>query len=371
MRIAFLTNNRFPPREGIARHVLEVGRRLARRGHAVTVHGRAPGEQQVDGARLIGRPDLPLGPARQLADWLHLRAWLANGADGADIIHAHLPLLPPLPIDRPLYVTVHSPMLTDAAAIRERGVKARLLKLQASLLSRRYEAWYLDHATCLLAVSRGVRDELDAAYGVPPDRVAVIPNGVDLEFFAGSPPGPRGHDVLFVGRLGYRKGLFRLLDAFARPAIPRTARLLLAGEGPLASALATYARELGIGERVTFLGFLSREQLRDALFAAACVVNPADYESGPLTLLEAMAAGTPVVSTPTGLASELGPEPPLLLSEPEPEALASTIAASLKSPDAAADRARRARRHVERHFGWDHVVDRLEQAYGCRDRLTP
>ncbi len=189
MRIAFLTNSRFPPREGIARHVLEVGRRLARRGHKVTIHGLGSGAKggasKLDGVRLIERPDPPFGPARQLTDWLRLRAWLARGADGADIVHVHLPLLPPLPIEQPLYVTIHSPMLTDAAAIREPGLKAQLLKLQARALSRRYELWYLHRAARLFAVSRGVRDELDAAYGVPPSQVAVIPNGVDLEFFAG------------------------------------------------------------------------------------------------------------------------------------------------------------------------------------------
>jgi glycogen(starch) synthase len=228
----------------------------------------------------------------------------------------------------------------------------------------------LHRAARLFAVSRGVRDELDAAYSVPPGQVAVIPNGVDLEFFAARPSRPRGRDVLYVGRLGYRKGLFRLLDAFARPSVPRDMRLLLAGEGPLAASLAAHARGLCIADRVLFLGFLTRDRLRVELHAAACVVNPADYETGPLTLLEAMAAGAPVVSTPTGLANELGPEPPLLLTAAEPDALAASIAACLDAPEAAAARAVRARRHVERHHGWEHIVDRLEQAYGCRGKLA-
>ena len=62
----------------------------------------------------------------------------------------------------------------------------------------------------------------------------------------------------------------------------------------------------GITARVRFAGFLDRAGVRDELRQAACFVNPADYETGPLTLLEAMACGTPVVSTATGLAAEMG-----------------------------------------------------------------
>ena len=85
----------------------------------------------------------------------------------------------------------------------------------------------------------------------------------------------------------------------------------------LVLTLVREAARLGIAGRVRFLGFLGREDLRAELQAAACVVNPADYESGPLTLLEAMAAGAPVVSTPTGLAREFGPRAPLLIARPE------------------------------------------------------
>ena len=155
-----------------------------------------------------------------------------------------------------------------------------------------------------------------------------------------------------------------MLDAFAR--LPRHLQLTLIGEGPLELALHRHAAGLGITARVRFAGFLDRAGVRAALQAAACFVNPADYESGPLTLLEAMACGTPVVSTATGLAAEMGPRPPLRLSAAEPAALAAAIWATLADSDATAARAVEARALVVARFGWERVVDRLEAVYGVR-----
>jgi glycogen(starch) synthase len=372
MRLAFLTNNRFPPREGIARHILEIGTRLRARGHEVVVLARgnafAPwAETMVAGLRVRHFPHYPLRPFHQALARGELAGWLREGADGADLVHAHLPLLPPLLTDRPLVVTVHSPMLQDTAAIAEPGLWPVLIKANARLFSRRYEQWYLDHASSVVAVSRQVADELAASYELRGRRPVVVPNGADTGFFGFAPLEGRAPVVLYVGRLGYRKGLFRLLEAFARiaPASPGL-ELALVGEGPLEQALRRRAASLGIAARVRFTGFLDRAGVRREMQAAACVVNPADYESGPLTLLEAMACGAPVVTTPTGLAAEMGIGAPLQLSAAEPEALADAVAAILAEPEAAAARARAARTFVVARYGWERAVDRLEAIYGVR-----
>jgi glycogen(starch) synthase len=375
MRLPFLTNNRFPPREGIGRHVLEVAGRLRQRGHAVTVLARggafAPWtETTVDGLRIRHYPHYPLRPLHHALDRAELAGWLHDGADGAELLHVHLPLLPPLPTARcrlPSVATIHSPMLRDTAAIVEPGLRTALIKVQARLFSFRYEQWYLDHAVALVAVSQKVAGELGASYRVrrqePP---VIVPNGVDTGFFAFTPfHGREELMALYVGRLGYRKGLFRLLDALAR--LPGLT-LVMAGEGPLDAALRRHAVKLGVASRVEFVGFLDRAGVRAQLRRAACFVNPADYETGPLTLLEAMAAGTPVVSTPTGLAAEMGREPPLLLAAADPTALADAIRTTLTDPEAAAARAIRARALVARDHDWEQVVDRLESVYGVPAR---
>lgn len=371
MRLAFVTNNRFPPREGIGRHILEVATRLQTRGHEVIILARgaafAPwAETVVEGVRVLNFPHYPLRPFHQALDGAELSKWLREGAGGADLLHVHMPLLPPLLTTLPLVVTFHSPMLHDTRAITEPGLRPALIKANARLFSRRYEQSYLDRATTVITVSEAVRVQLEASYRTGGRRPIIVPNGVDTDFFSMVSAAKRDCNILYVGRLGYRKGLLRLLEAFAR--LPRRAglELTLVGEGPLEPALHRRAAALGISGRVRFAGFLDRAGVRAALQTAGCFVNPADYESGPLTLLEAMSCGTPVVSTLTGLAAEMGPRPPLRLSGLEPASLAAALHDTLADAAAAAARAGDARALVVTRFSWDRVVDRLEAVYGLR-----
>lgn len=369
MHLAVLTNNRFPPREGVGRHVLEVGTRLRARGHQVTVVARgdafAPWRESVVGGLTVRHyPHRPVQPFHQALARRELMGWLADGADGAGLLHLHLPLLPPLPTRLPTVATFHSSMLQDTGAIREPGLKPLLVKANARLFSRRYEQWHLDHAAAVIAVSAGVAAELAAGYALRGRRPTVVPNGVDTDGFAFAPAtGRRG--LLYVGRLGYRKGLARLLAAF-RLLEDQRLELTLVGEGQLELALRRQAQTLGIAGRVRFAGFLDRAAVTTELQRAAVFVNPADYETGPLTLLEAMACGAPVVTTPTGLAVEMGAGAPLRLAAPDPASLASAIAETLASPEAAARQAGAARALVAASFGWERAVDALERVYGVR-----
>jgi glycogen(starch) synthase len=260
-------------------------------------------------------------------------------------------------------------MLQDTGAINELGVKPLLVKLNARLFSRRYEQWYLDHATAVIGVSRGVADELAEGYRLRGRRAVVVPNGVDTDQFAFAPAdGRRG--LLYVGRLGYRKGLCRLLAAFAQVKPAPGLELTLVGEGPLEALLRRRVLALGIAGRVRFAGFLDRAGVRAELQRAVLFVNPADYETGPLTLLEAMACGAPVVTTPTGLAVEMGLGAPLKIAAADAGSLAAAIEEVLAEPAAAACRALAARALVVDSYGWDRTVDALERIYGVRRVLA-
>jgi len=373
MRVALLTNNIFPPREGIGWHILEIARRLERRGITPIVLAKGESWHRWDrcsheGIEVRRYPFLPIRPFHQWAMRAQLQRWLAAGAEGADILHIHLPLLPPLPTDLPRIVTFHTPMLTDTRAIRETGLRPWLIKANARLFSQRAEHAHIRDAARLIVVSRGVARELDQHYDLAGQTPEVISNGVDSRWFAAASTETRAsRRILYVGRLGYRKGLDRLIDALA---LLDDVALDLAGEGPLEPWLRRRIRRHGLEERVVFHGHLDRTRLRTLLGRTSCFVNPADYESGPLTLLEAMAAGAPVVTTATGLVEEMGPEPPLAIAEKTPAALAEAVERVLANPAEAAARAAEAQALVQRRFDWERICDRLVACYRALPRAA-
>ncbi len=162
--------------------------------------------------------------------------------------------------------------------------------------------------TWFIAVSDAVRREMCAYYDLPADRVITVRNGIDVDDFAdesGSTPrspqtGSRGSFVIgTAARLVPGKGLEGLLDAIAQlHAQGVRCELRVAGDGSLRSPLAHLSERLNVAASVTFLGHV--HDMRDFYRRLDMFVLPSSSEGLPLSLLEAMAAGVPVVASHVG-----------------------------------------------------------------------
>jgi glycosyltransferase involved in cell wall biosynthesis len=206
--------------------------------------------------------------------------------------------------------------------------------------------------------------------GCDPAKIRVIPNGIHWETWADPPTGARFRKtfpqlgerlVLYAGRLATNKGLPDLVSAAA--SFPE-AELLLVGQdmGP-GEALDAQAAAAGI--TLHRLGHLDNDLYRSAFGAAELLALPSDYEAFGIVLLEAAAAGLPVVATRVGGVPEAVAEGEtgLLVDYGDPEALGAAIASLLSDATAAAALGAAGRERVTRDFTWESIVGRIEALY--------
>lgn len=152
-------------------------------------------------------------------------------------------------------------------------------------------------------VSAGVEQEL-REWGIPPEKLSVIPSFyLDHELIEKIVAPPKSYDIAFCARLVENKGLLRVIDALQY--LP-DARLLIIGDGPARDEAEKRIKSMGMGNRVTFLGWLpTLEAVLGAVLTARTFVMPSLSEGGPRSALEAMACGMPVIATRVGVMPEV------------------------------------------------------------------
>jgi glycosyltransferase involved in cell wall biosynthesis len=219
-------------------------------------------------------------------------------------------------------------------------------------LARWTDRWVERH----VCVSRAVRDFSATSGGLPENKLVVIPNGVDLSRFdrPGTSPVddlgvPRDRRfITCIGRLDPQKGLDWLLE-LVPPVLADCPRhdVLIVGEGPQRAALLRQAASRGVGPRVHFAGF--RADVPRILAASDVLALPSRWEGMPNVLLEAMAAGKPVVATDVeGVTEALGPAAAQqVVRRDHAEAFAAKLRAILQNPALAAELGRANRRQAE------------------------
>lgn len=205
---------------------------------------------------------------------------------------------------------------------------------------------------------------------IPAERIAVIPNGIPLPApRAGAREaarralgaGPDERVVVHVGRFSAVKNQRLAVEALA--ALPSPARLVLIGTGEDGPALAALAAARGVGERVAFLGY--RDDAAELLHGADAVAVTSLNEAMPLTVIEALVAGAPVVSTPwAGARDMLGEGAYGLVAEDfGPAAFAAALGALFADPAAARARAERAMAFARAEYDIRTTVRRHAELY--------
>jgi glycosyltransferase involved in cell wall biosynthesis len=353
---------------------------LVRAGHEVTVFTTNVHERE-DLAVPLGLPVavdgvtvryFPTALSRRLYVSPPMGKALQTKVAGFDVLHLHSLFLWPAAAAGYFARRAGVPYL-----VAPRGMLVRALVAGHGALRKRLWLSLVDRRLLEAASGLHLTSALEVAeaegfgYRLPPR--FVVPNGLDAAALAhdpAEPPSPAlaraleaGPFFLYLGRLSWKKGLDRLVEAVAR--VP-AARLLVAGndEEGLRLRLEAQAAQLGAAARVAFLGAVAGPDKTWLLRRATALVLASSSENFGNVVLESWAAGRPVVVTPeVGLAPEVEAAGAGWVTAAAPEALAATLTEVLAQPTAADEAGRRGAVHVTAHFSWDSVARRMAAVY--------
>jgi glycosyltransferase involved in cell wall biosynthesis len=289
-----------------------------------------------------------------------IQPWSLQQA-GVDLLHCPA-FVGPLIAHCPTVITVHdlSFLLYPEGFRRWNRAYLRLFTRLSVTRARR-----------VIAVSRSTRDDLVRFYGLSPDRVDVIHNGVDPAFqllpadqvaqFRARQGLPERF-ILFVGTLEPRKNVVRLIEAYAQLPPSRPPLMLVGGKGWLYDEILSRVEDLGLAGEVHFVGYVAAEELPWWYNAAEIFVYPSVYEGFGLPPLEAMACGTPVITSTASSLPEVVGQAGILVDPVDVQALASSIARVLGNAELQA--------HMEmtgleqaRHFSWSRTARLTTSSY--------
>lgn len=277
---------------GIASHIRAQARALRALGHRVTVFGPASAPLADGAVAVSGSTTVTFGGTSSGASFdprVFRRVPELFARQPFDVVHVHEPLMPLLPWAA--VWAARAPVVATFHVFRENG--HRWYPIARPLLRR-----VLDRIAARIAVSDAARQTVATAF---PGDYDIIPNGIEVRRFQAPLPRPRTVSaldamVLYVGRLEPRKGVATLIDAMAQVGPRVGATLVVVGDGPERAALE--ARAMRAGTRVIFVTDVTDEELPAYYQAADVVCAPAiGGESFGIVLIEALAAGKPVVAS--------------------------------------------------------------------------
>ncbi len=384
MKVAFITFE-YPPflHGGAGNYIHNLTRELAKLGHeihVITPRMGASARESIEEGVFLHRIDFVNRPFLAVPSfWFYLRKKfpsLERQAGGFDIVHDNGLSgfsLSRKAVSSPRVITVHH-LTRTALKTMGGGLLKRVTNLRDETgISPIIEPWCIRRADRIVAVSQFTRQDIINVYAVPDSKIEVIYHGVHLEDFVF--PGEAKSKlrdnlnisqpmVLYVGNLFPRKGVDTLLRAL--PAVLREidVKLVVAGDGNM-PVYQQLAQTLGISDKLHFLGRVTDDTLR--LLYASCdlFVLPSRLEGLGIAILEAMAAGKPVVATNVGGIPELieSGQNGILVAVSNEGELASAMVKLLNDRALAWTMGQNNIQKVRQLYSWDIAARKTEHLY--------
>jgi len=383
MKILMLTWE-YPPRVvgGISRVVYDLSHRLIKDGHEVTVVTYRDGEVQYyedDKGVKVYRVDNYMIQPNNFIDWiLQLNFNMVERASQIiaeqgkfDVIHAHDWLVANAAktlkhsFDIPIVATIHATEAGRNSGIREPNQKYI-----------NDTEWMLTYeANEVIVNSNYMKSEVQRLFGLPFEKINVVPNGVNLNKFTGM---DRDYSfrrkyamdnekiILFMGRLVYEKGVQNLIAAMPKVlASYHDAKLVIAGKGGMLDELKAQADYLGISNKVYFAGYMNGKDVERMYKAADISVFPSTYEPFGIVALEGMLAERPIVVSDAGGLGEIVEHRVTGMKSycGNPNSIADSILELLFNPELCDNIVKNAKIKVKENYNWQKIAQDTHFTY--------
>jgi len=359
----------FPPEEGIGNYVYNLSRKLIEKSHRVTVITRSPTwRMQTDiirGVDVFRVPFIPCYPFHVHVHRFFVNKLFKTLESNFDIVHIHTPLCPVVKTSLPVVTTVHSPMVPDSRLATITDFRSLASKIVARSISYQLELNLLRRSNMITAVSKSIAQELEE-YGLNPDDVVVVGNGVDEKIFMPAKNKPVNRYILYVGRLEFDKGLFDLLEA--GKCISQTypdVSFIIAGRGRYLDKLKEQTKKTGLQDKFTFLGQVDKDTLVSLYQNATIFIFPSYHEGLPTVIIEAMSCGLPIIATDVRGNRDLisAGENGIIVPPRTPKKIADAISMLLEDENIREKLGVNARKMIEEKYTWDVVSNKVLECY--------
>ena len=225
-----------------------------------------------------------------------------------------------------------------------------------------YTKRYIQKINKFIAVSKFIMNKF-IEFGVPANKLIYIPNFIDSEKY--TPNFSPGNYFLYFGRISKEKGLNTLIKAFEK-LNSNSVRLVIAGTGPLLNFLVRRVEDAGI-KNIQFTGYLHGNRLQEIIQQAKCIIVPSEwYENCPMSVLEALALGKPVIGADIGGISELidSDQDGLLFKSGDVNDLSSKIESLARYPSSKlVQLGQHGRKKIKKKFSAEHHYNKLMELY--------
>jgi glycosyltransferase involved in cell wall biosynthesis len=353
------------PVGGIIRHILDLANGQADRGHHVGIIADSlTGGERADQALAEIAPRLKLGVHRvaihrepRLTDvlaWVRFQSLVRSLKP--DVLHGHGAKAGAF-----IRMKVAAPGTIRAYTPHGGSLHYPLATLKGKIYAR-LERALMDSTELFLFESAFARETYQRTIGTPKGLVRCVFNGVTANEFDPVTKADDATDVLYVGEFRQIKGADLLIDAVARlRADGRPVTLTLAGDGEESANLKTQVARLGLGEAVRFIGHV---KARYGFSKGSLLVVPSRGDSMPYVVIEAAAAGIPMVAANVGGIPEIFDTHRDALFAPNlPAAMADAIESALEDPAATLERAKSLRERIFLHFSQKAMVEGVLAGY--------